>query len=66
MQSKALAGMKNKLSLEWQRLTALKAINPSVRQTELDFIEFQQLELANYISKSQLKFEAIRMVVVSN
>lgn len=66
MQNDALTSMNNKLTLEWQRMTALKAINPSVRQSELDFIEFQQSELANYITKSQLKFEAIRMVVVSN
>jgi len=66
LQSKAMENMKQKLDLELQRLTALKAINPSVRQEELDFIEFQQAELTNYIKKSQLKFEAIRMVVVSN
>ena len=66
LQQKALASMSEQLNHEWQRLSALKTINPSVRQAELDFIEFQQKELASYISKSQLKFEAIRMVVVSN
>jgi len=66
LQTKALANMVQKLDLELQRLTALKAVNPSVRQEELDFIQFQQAELTNYINKSQLKFEAIRMVVVSN
>ncbi len=58
--------MNEKLEQEYQRLTALKAINPSVRQEELDFIKLQQNELSNYINKAQLKFEAVRLVVVSN
>ncbi len=66
IQAQALTTMEDKLQQEFQRLTALKAINPSVRQEELDFIELQQTELANYINKAQLKFEAVRLVVVSN
>jgi len=66
LQDKALTRMDKKLSQELQRLTALKAINPSVRQEELDFINLQQSELTNFIKKSQLKFEAIRLVVVSS
>ncbi len=37
-----------------------------VNQEELDFIKLQQTELTHYINHAQLKFEAIRMVVVSN
>ncbi len=66
IQAKALTNMQAKLEQEFKRLTALKAINPSVRQDELDFIKLQQQELANYIDKAQLKFEAVRLVVVSN
>lgn len=66
IQSKALANMQNKLALEQQRLTALKAINPSVRQAEIDFISHQQAELSHYIDKAQLTFEAIRMIVVTH
>jgi ATP-dependent helicase HepA len=66
IQDKAKDTMQQKLEQEFQRLTALKAINPSVRQEELDFIKIQQNELTNYINKAQLKFEAIRLVVVSN
>jgi ATP-dependent helicase HepA len=66
IQEKSLAAMKDKLSLEQQRLTALKAINPSVRQEEIDFISQQQDELSHYISKAQLTFEAIRMIVVTH
>ncbi len=66
IQAKALSSMENTLEQEFQRLTALKAINPSVRQDELDFIKLQQQELANFIEKAQLKFEAVRLIVVSN
>jgi ATP-dependent helicase HepA len=66
IQEKALANMHKTLDAEFQRLTALKTINPSVRQQELDFIKVQQSELSHYIGKAQLKFEAIRLIVVSN
>lgn len=66
IQLKASTAMIEKLTQEHQRLTALKAINPSVRQTELDFIEHQQSELSHYIDKSQLTFEAVRMIVVTH
>lgn len=58
--------MTEKLTQEWQRLSALKAINPSVRQEELDFISLQQQELDSYIDKAQLKFEVIRLIVVTH
>ena len=66
IQSKALANMTNKLEQEQQRLTALKAINPSVRQAEIDFLIHQQSELNHYIDKAQLTFEAVRMIVVTH
>ena len=66
IQEKSLAAMQDKLTLEQQRLTALKAINPSVRQEEIDFISQQKDELTHYIDKAQLTFEAIRMIVVTH
>ncbi len=66
IQEKSLAAMQSKLSAEQQRLSALKAINPSVRQEEIDFISQQQSELSHYIDKAQLTFEAIRMIVVTH
>ena len=66
IKTKAQETMQQKLEQEFKRLTALKAINPSVRQEELDFIKLQQSELTNYINKALLKFEAVRLVVVSN
>jgi ATP-dependent helicase HepA len=66
IQSKALTNMVSNLSDEQQRLIALAAINPSVRQEEIDFIALQQQELTHYINNAQLKFEAVRLIVVSH
>ncbi|PCI62396.1 MAG: RNA polymerase-associated protein RapA [Gammaproteobacteria bacterium] len=66
IQSKALATMKQNLNDEQQRLIALAAINPSVRQEEIDFISTQQQELTHYIDNAQLKFEAVRLIVVTH
>ena len=66
IQTKALKSMQSKLGQEQQRLTALKAINPSVRQAEIDFLTHQQDELSHYIDKAQLTFEAVRMIVVTH
>ena len=46
--------MHKTLDEELERLTALAAINPSVRQEELDFIKLQLTELTTYINKAQL------------
>jgi len=66
LMAKAEETMKTSLTEEHERLSALKAINPSVRQEELDFIELQQKELSHYINHAQLKFEAVRLIVVTN
>ncbi|MFD2165233.1 RNA polymerase-associated protein RapA [Thalassotalea euphylliae] len=63
---KANDTMHKTLDQEYERLQALAAINPSVRQEELDFIKHQQQALAEYISKAQLTFEAVRLVVVTH
>ena len=63
---KALNNMHQTLDQEYERLEALAAINPSVRQEELDFIKRQQTQLTEYIEKAQLTFEAIRLVVVTH
>lgn len=65
IQQKALHSMQTAMDEEHQRLTALKAINPSVRQQEIDFISMQKSALAEYIEKALIKFEAIRLIVVS-
>ncbi|QBY04877.1 RNA polymerase-associated protein RapA [Thalassotalea sp. HSM 43] len=64
--AKAKQQMQQSLTQEHQRLTALASINPNVRQSEIDFIVHQQQELEHVIDHAQLKFEAIRLIVVSS
>ncbi|TRX54027.1 RNA polymerase-associated protein RapA [Thalassomonas sp. M1454] len=66
LQQQALTSMTTALNEEHARLSALAAINPNVRQSELDFIMHQQQELTHFINNAQTKFEAIRLIVVSN
>jgi len=66
IQQRALTGMQLNLQAEEQRLIALAAVNPSVRQEEIDFIALQQQELTHYIEHAQLKFEAVRLIVVTH
>ena len=65
LQQQAMTSMNEALEEEHQRLTALAKINPNVRQSELEFIRHQQTELTHFIEHAQLKFEAIRLIVVS-
>lgn len=66
IQEKALSSMQHAMNEEHERLTALKAINPSVRQQEIDYISLQKSALVDYIEKAQLQFEAVRLIVVTH
>ncbi|MEW5681284.1 MAG: RNA polymerase-associated protein RapA [Pseudomonadota bacterium] len=54
------------LGAQQQRLTALRQLNPSVRQDEINALAVQQQQLTDYISKARLKLDAIRLIVVSH
>ncbi|WP_371376261.1 RNA polymerase-associated protein RapA [Thalassotalea aquiviva] len=62
----ALVKMNASLDEEYERLSALAKINPNVRQSELDFIKHQQMELTHFINHAQVKFEAIRLIVATS
>lgn len=66
IQQDALSNMRHQLDEEYDRLAALAKINPSVRQEEVEFIKLKKTELESYIHKAQLKFEAIRLIVVTH
>ncbi|TLU67326.1 RNA polymerase-associated protein RapA [Thalassotalea litorea] len=66
LQQRAMTKMQTSLQEELTRLQELAAVNPNVRQSELDFIATQQQQLSHYIEHAQLKFEAIRLIVVSH
>ncbi|MEW9899120.1 RNA polymerase-associated protein RapA [Chitinivorax sp. PXF-14] len=61
----ASALMNHTLDGEIGRMRALRALNPSVPQIEIDFLEQQKEQLQNAIDNSQLRLEAVRVIVAS-
>lgn len=53
------------LSTEFNRLKALRQINPNVREDEIKFYENQLAALNTLIDASQLRLDALRVIVVT-
>ncbi|MDX1303465.1 RNA polymerase-associated protein RapA [Photobacterium sp.] len=62
----AQADMETSLRAELNRLRALKAVNPNIRDDELELIESQIQDLTGYISKAQVQLDSLRLIVVSH
>ncbi|HDT5889593.1 RNA polymerase-associated protein RapA [Aeromonas dhakensis] len=62
----ARAQMAQTLQQDLDRLEALKAVNPNVRDSELDYLRNLQAELHHLIDQTQLKLDAIRFIVVTH
>jgi ATP-dependent helicase HepA len=54
------------LNGELERLQALKAVNPNIRDEEIEAIEAQIKELDGYIAKAQVQLDSLRLIVVSH
>ena len=65
LKAEATAAMNQHLNDELERLTDLKAVNPNIRDEELDHLREQQQQLAGYINKAKLKLDALRLIVVT-
>ncbi|QWZ63276.1 RNA polymerase-associated protein RapA [Aeromonas sp. FDAARGOS 1417] len=63
---KARAQMAQTLQQDLDRLEALKAVNPNVRDSELDYLRNLKAELHHLIDQTQLKLDAIRFIVVTH
>ena len=59
----AKALVEQTLSKEIDRLIQLKKINPSVRVEEIELLEIQKTDLNKYIDNSQLRLDAIRVIL---
>lgn len=66
LQSQASDAIRQQCGEELTRLAALKAVNPNIRQDELDFQSEQQQTLLTALDNAQLKLDAIRLIVVSH
>ncbi len=58
--------MTQTLGADLTRLTALKAVNPSVRESEVLHLQELQAELNHLLDQTQLKLDAVRFVVVTH
>ncbi|MYM61393.1 RNA polymerase-associated protein RapA [Vibrio sp. OCN044] len=66
VREQAQLDMKASLNTELERLQALKAVNPNIRDEELSAIEQQISQLDSYITKAQYQLDSLRLIVVSH
>ncbi len=63
IQAKAQNAMQNHLGAELSRLEALRKVNSSVRQSEIDFIKDKIAICSDYIQRTEYQLQAIRIVI---
>ncbi len=61
----AEAEMRDHLGRELTRLQALREINPSIRQEELDHLQWRIEECAIHISHANLQLQALRLIITT-
>ncbi|PNH88461.1 RNA polymerase-associated protein RapA [Vibrio diazotrophicus] len=66
IREKAQKEMEHSLNSELERLQALKAVNPNIRDEEIEVIEQQVNELSGYISQAQYQLDSLRLIVVAH
>ncbi len=55
-----------KLSAELARLEALKAVNPNIRDDELEAIESNRLQVMESLAQASWRLDALRLIVVTH
>lgn len=63
--SDAEQSMRTFLGAELARLTALRAVNPSIREDELEFLAVQIEECAVHIQHATLQLQALRLIITT-
>ncbi len=53
------------LGAELDRLTALRKVNPSIRQEELDHLSYRIEECAIHIQHANLQLQALRLIITT-
>ncbi|MBE9539121.1 MAG: RNA polymerase-associated protein RapA [Proteobacteria bacterium] len=61
----AESDMKRILGEELQRLVALKQVNPSIRQEEIEHLEYTISECAVHIQHANLQLQALRLIITA-
>lgn len=60
----AVHQMREEQGSELDRLVALSAVNPNIRQQEIDYVTLSIGSLDSYLQDAQLKLDAVRVAVV--
>ncbi|MBA6412598.1 RNA polymerase-associated protein RapA [Parahaliea sp. F7430] len=63
--SSAEKTMRETLGAERERLQALRAVNPAIRQEELDHLDYQIDECAVHIRHASLQLQALRLILTT-
>jgi ATP-dependent helicase HepA len=63
--AEAERSMRATLGAEYERLSALREINPSIRQEELDHIRYLIDECAIHIQHASLQLQALRLIITA-
>ena len=58
--------MDKQLSAELARLEALKAVNPNIRDDEVEALEFNRRQVLANLNEAGWRLDAIRLVVVTH
>ena len=66
IRAQAQQEMQSSLNAELERLQALKAVNPNIRDEEIAAIEHQINQLNAYIAQAQFQLDSLRLIVVSH
>ncbi len=61
----AETAMRQQLGAERQRLDDLRQINPSIRQEELDHLDYLMEECSTHIHHANLQLEALRLIITT-
>ena len=61
----AKSAMQQSLGEELQRLKSLQAVNPNIRDGEIEFLQHQIGESSHYIERAKLQMQAIRLIINS-
>ena len=63
---KAKAALIEDRQQELSRLQALQAVNPSIRDEEIEFLKTQLEQCVNEIDAAQVQLDALRLIVVDH
>ncbi len=66
IKAQAMAKMTSQLGAELERLQALKAVNPNIREDELTLIAEQISESKRFIESADYQLDSLRLIVVSH